>query len=107
MKNLGQMMKQAQQMQAKMVELQESLADKEVEGVAAAGMVKVTMNCKGQLRRIKIDPSLLEPDEAEVLEDLILAAANAAKAKADTTAAEEMQKLTGGLQLPPGMQLPF
>jgi DNA-binding YbaB/EbfC family protein len=107
MKNLGQMMKQAQQMQAKMVELQESLADKEVEGVAAAGMVKVTMNCKGQLRRIKIDPSLLEPDEAEVLEDLILAATNAAKAKADTTAAEEMQKLTGGLQLPPGMQLPF
>jgi DNA-binding YbaB/EbfC family protein len=107
MKNLGQMMKQAQQMQAKMAELQESLADKEVEGVAAAGMVKVTMNCKGQLRRIKIDPSLLEPDEAEVLEDLILAAANAAKAKADTTAAEEMQKLTGGLQLPPGMQLPF
>ena len=107
MKNLGQMMKQAQQMQAKMVELQESLADKEVEGVAAAGMVKVTMNCKGQLRRIKIDPSLLEPDESEVLEDLILAAANAAKAKADTTAAEEMQKLTGGLQLPPGMQLPF
>ena len=65
------------------------------------------MNCKGQLRRIKIDPSLLEPDEAEVLEDLILAATNAAKAKADTTAAEEMQKLTGGLQLPPGMQLPF
>jgi DNA-binding YbaB/EbfC family protein len=107
MKNLGQMMKQAQQMQAKMAELQESLADKEVEGVAAAGMVKVTMNCKGQLRRIKIDPSLLEPDEAEVLEDLILAATNAAKAKADTTAAEEMQKLTGGLQLPPGMQLPF
>ena len=107
MKNLGQMMKQAQEMQAKMMELQESLADIEVEGVAAAGMVTVTMNCKGHLRRIKIDPSLLDPNEAEVLEDLILAAANAAKAKAETTTAEEMRKLTGGLQLPPGMQLPF
>ena len=107
MKNLGQMMKQAQEMQAKMMELQESLADTEVEGVAAAGMVRVTMNCKGQIRRIKIDPALLDPEEAEVLEDLILAAANAAKAEAETKTAEEMRKLTGGLELPPGMQLPF
>jgi DNA-binding YbaB/EbfC family protein len=107
MKNLGQMMKQAQEMQAKMMELQEALADKEVEGVAAAGMVRVTMNCKGQIRRIKIDPKLLDPEEVEVLEDLILAAANAAKAEAETTTTEEMRKLTGGLELPPGMQLPF
>ena len=78
MKNLGQMMKQAQEMQAKMMELQESLADKEVEGVAAAGMVRVTMNCKGQIRRIKIDPSLVDPEDVEVLEDLILASALAA-----------------------------
>ena len=107
MKNLGQMMKQAQQMQSKMAELQEKLVEMEVEGVAAAGMVRVTMNGKGQMRGIKIDPSLADPAEVEVLEDLILAAANDAKAKAETQVAEEMQALTGGLQLPPGMQLPF
>lgn len=107
MKNLGQMMKQAQQMQAKMMEMQERLADIEVEGASAAGMVTVTMNAKGEMRRVKIDPSLADPESVEVLEDLILAAANMAKANAEAKAAEEMQKLTGGLQLPPGMQLPF
>ena len=107
MKNLGQMMKQAQEMQAKMMEMQERLADMEVEGASAAGMVTVTMNAKGEMRRIKIDPSLVDPESVEVLEDLILAAANMAKANAEAKAAEEMQKLTGGLQLPPGMQLPF
>ena len=107
MKNLGQMMKQAQQMQAKMAELQEKLVDMEIEGVAAAGMIRVTMNGKGQMRAIKIDPALADPAEIEVLEDLILAATNDAKAKAETRVAEEMQELTGGLQLPPGMQLPF
>ena len=107
MKNLGQMMKQAQQMQAKMTELQEKLVEMEVEGVAAAGMIRVTMNGKGQMRAIKIDPSLADPDEVEVLEALILAATNDAKAKAETRVAEKMQELTGGLQLPPGMQLPF
>ena len=107
MKNIGQMMKQAQQMQAKMAELQEKLVEMEVEGVAAAGMVRITMNGKGQMRGIKIDPTLIDRDEVEVLEDLILAAANDAKAKAETKVAEEMQALTGGLQLPPGMQLPF
>ena len=107
MKNLGQMMKQAQQMQAKMMEMQEKLSEIEVEGAAAAGMIKVVMNAKGQMRRIKIDPSLVDPDSVEVLEDLILAAANAAKANAETKAAEEMRKLTGGLELPPGFQLPI
>lgn len=107
MKNLGQMMKQAQQMQAKMAEMQEKLVEMEVEGVAAAGMIRVTMNGKGQMRGIKIDPSLVDRDEVEVLEDLILAATNDAKAKVETKVAEEMQALTGGLQLPPGMQLPF
>jgi DNA-binding YbaB/EbfC family protein len=107
MKNLGQMMKQAQQMQAKMAELQDKLAESEMTGAAGGGMVQVTMNGKGELRAVKIDPSLLTPADAEVLEDLIVAAANDAKTKVETHVAEEMQKLTGGLALPPGMKLPF
>ena len=108
MKNLGQMMKQAQQMQAKMAELQEKLAAAEtMTGAAGGGMVQVTMNGKGELRAVKIDPGLLTPDDVEVLEDLIVAAANDAKAKVEAQVAEEMQKMTGGLALPPGMKLPF
>ncbi len=107
MKNLGQMMKQAQQMQAKMAELQEQLAAAEMTGLAGGGMVQVTMNGKGELRAVKIDPSLAVPDDVEVLEDLIVAAANEAKAKVEAHVAEEMQQLTGGLSLPPGMKLPF
>ena len=107
MKNIGQIMKQAQQMQTKMAELQEQLAGLEVSGAAGGGMVQVTMNGKGELRGVKIDPSLAVPDDIEVLEDLIVAAANDAKAKVEARVQEEMQKLTGGLQLPPGMQLPF
>jgi DNA-binding YbaB/EbfC family protein len=107
MKNLGQMMKQAQQMQAKMAELQEKLAATEMTGLAGGGMVQVTMNGKGELRAVKIDPTLAAPDDIEVLEDLIVAAANDAKAKVEAHVAEQMQQLTGGLQLPPGMTLPF
>jgi DNA-binding YbaB/EbfC family protein len=107
MKNLGQMMKQAQQMQAKMAELQDKLAESEMTGAAGGGMVQVTMNGKGELRAVRIDPSLLSPADAEVLEDLIVAAANDAKTKVESHVAEEMQKLTGGLALPPGMKLPF
>ena len=107
MKNLGQMMKQAQQMQAKMAELQDRLAESEMTGAAGGGMVQVTMNGKGELRAVKIDPSLLTPADAEVLEDLVVAAANDAKTKVESQVAEEMQKLTGGLALPPGMKLPF
>lgn len=107
MKNLGQMMKQAQQMQAKMAELQEQLAAAEMTGAAGGGLVQVTMNGKGDLGAVKIDPSLANPDDIEVLEDLILAAAKDAKVKVEAYAAEEMQKLTGGLGLPPGMKLPF
>jgi DNA-binding YbaB/EbfC family protein len=107
MKNLGQMMKQAQQMQAKMAELQDKLAGSEMTGAAGGGMVQVTMNGKGELRAVKIDPSLLTPADAEVLEDLVVAAANDAKAKVESHVAEEMQKMTGGLALPPGMKLPF
>ena len=107
MKNIGQIMKQAQEMQTKMAELQEQLAGLEVAGSAGGGMVQVTMSGKGELRGVKIDPSLANPDDIEVLEDLIMAAANDAKAKVEARVQEEMQKLTGGLQLPPGMQLPF
>jgi len=107
MKNLGQMMKQAQEMQAKMADLQNQLAAAEVSGAAGGDMVRVTMNGKGEMTAIKIDPSLIQPDDAEVLEDLIVAAASDAKAKVEAFVAEEMQKLTGGLQLPPGMKLPF
>ena len=107
MKNLGQMLKQAQEMQAKMQEMQDALADMEVTGTAGAGMCLVTMNGKGEARQVKIDRALVKPDDAEVLEDLILAAINDAKAKAEEKSREEMQKLTGGLQLPPGFQLPF
>ena len=107
MKNIGQMMKQAQQMQEKMAELQESLADLAIEGSAGAGMVAVTLNGKAEMRRIKIDPSLVDPQEVEVLEDLIVAAVNDAKAKVEARVQEETQKLMGGLQLPPGLKLPI
>lgn len=107
MKNLGQMMKQAQQMQQKMAELQEDLAGAEVSGVSGGGMVQVTMNGKGEMRRIKIDPSLVDADEVEVLEDLIVAAAGDAKAKVEAHVAERMREITGGLNLPPGLNLPI
>lgn len=107
MKNLGQMMKQAQAMQAKMSEMQEKMAELEVSGQAGAGMVKATLNGKSELRGLKIDPSLVDPNDVEVLEDLIVAAVNDAKVKVEATVAEEMQKVTGGLSLPPGMKLPF
>jgi len=107
MKNLGQMMKQAQQMQAKMTELQARLGEMEASGQSGGGMVQATLSGKGKLRRIKIDPALAKPDEIEVLEDLVVAAVNDARQRADAMVAEEMSKLTGGLQLPPGMKLPF
>ena len=100
-------MKQAQEMQAKMAEMQERLVETEMSGAAGGGMVQVTVNGKGEMRSLRIDPSLLNPDDVAVLEDLIVAAANDAKAKVEVHAAEEMQKLTGGLNLPAGMKLPF
>ena len=107
MKNLGQMMQQAQKVQQKMAEMQEQLAAFEATGSAGGGMVQVTLNGKGEARRVKIDASQLEPDEVEVLEDLIVAAVNDARTKVEAHAAEKMAELTGGLQLPPGMPLPF
>jgi nucleoid-associated protein EbfC len=107
MKNLAGMMKQAQQMQAKMQEMQTKLEAMELTGESGAGLVKVTMNGKSEMRKIKIDPKIVDPADTDMLEDLILAATRDAKAKVEATAAEELQKVTGGLQLPPGMKLPF
>ena len=107
MKNMGQMMKQAQQMQAKMAEMQEGLEALEFSGAAGGGLVSVILNGKGEMRAIKIAPSLVNVDEVEVLEDLVTAAFNDAKAKVEAHMQEEMAKLTGGLNLPPGMNLPF
>jgi nucleoid-associated protein EbfC len=107
MKNLGQMMKQAQQMQAKMAELQQSLDGAEIVGASGGGMVSATLNGKGELRKLKIDPTLVDPENVEMLEDLVVAACTDAKTKVDAYSAEEMSKLTGGLELPEGFKLPF
>ena len=107
MKNLGNLMKQAQEMQAKMQEMQDRMAEVEVPGMAGGGMVTVMMNGKGEMRSVKIDPSLFNGEDAEVVEDLIVAACNDAKAKAEAYSQEEMSKITGGLNLPPGMKMPF
>jgi nucleoid-associated protein EbfC len=101
------LMKQAQAMQAKMASAQAELENLEVDGEAGAGLVKVTLTAKGSLKSLKIDPSLLKPEEAEILEDLIVTAHAQARAKADEALAEKMKSVTGGLQLPPGMKLPF
>jgi DNA-binding YbaB/EbfC family protein len=107
MKNLAGLMKQASQMQAKMQEMQAKLEAAEIEGVAGAGMVMVTLSGKGDLKRLKIDPKLAEPSEVEMLEDLVVAAHADARRKMEALAAEEMAKATGGMQLPGGMKLPF
>ncbi|HIJ63557.1 MAG TPA: YbaB/EbfC family nucleoid-associated protein [Rhodospirillaceae bacterium] len=107
MKNLGNLMKQAQQMQSKMAEMQAKMAELEVGGASGGGMVQVSVNGKGELRRIKIDPSLCSAEEVEVLEDLIVAAFNDAKGKVEGLMQSEMQKLTGGMNLPAGLKLPF
>lgn len=106
MKNLGQLMKQAQEMQSRIQDMQARLAEIEVTGQSGGGMVSVTMNGKGEMRRVKIAPALLDGGEAEVVEDLVVAAGADAKSKADARMAEEMHKATGGLPLPPGFGLP-
>lgn len=107
MKNLGQMMKQAQEMQTRMQEMQERMEQTEITGTAGGGMVTVTMTAKGSARGVKIDPTLLNSLETEVLEDLLVAALNDARGKAEDLQAEQMKELTGGLPLPPGFKLPF
>ena len=107
MVNIGNMMKQAQLMQQKVAETQEKLNSIEVEGVSGGGMVKVTASAKGDVKRIVIDDSLMKPEEKEMTEDLIVAAINDAKQKAEAVSQEEMKSITGGISLPPGMKLPF
>lgn len=101
------MMKKAQALQAKLQEAQDELGRVEVEGSAGGGMVSVTLTAKGEVKAVRIDPSLLTPSDKEILEDLIIAAFSDAKAKADRAATEKMQELTAGLPLPPGMKAPF
>jgi len=107
MKNLGDMMKKAQEMQARMAELQEKLGRIEKTGTSGGGMVEVTLSGKAEARRVRIDPSLFASRDVEVVEDLVVAAFNDAKAKVEAHVAQEMSQLTGGLQLPPGFQMPF
>ncbi len=105
--DIGEIMKQAGEMQAKMKEMQEKLADLEITGEAGGGMVKIIMNGKGYAKAVAIERALMKEDDAEILEDLIAAAINDAKAKLETQSAEQMKQMTSGLPLPPGMKLPF
>ena len=101
------MMKKAQEMQAKVGEMQESLSSITVTGESGAGLVKATATAKGELIGLDIDPSIFKPDEKEMVEDLILAAVKDAQSRASDRAQQEMGKITEGLGLPPGMKLPF
>jgi len=109
MKDLAGLVREAQKMQAEMARAEAELESAEVEGEAGAGLVKVTLSGKGAAKRVRIDPSLLVPAEGEVLEDLLTAAINDAKAKADVHAQEKMKAVSGGLAglLPPGFKPPF
>jgi DNA-binding YbaB/EbfC family protein len=105
-KGLGDMMKQVQKMQAKMEEMQAELEDERIEGTAGGGMVKVVANGKQEIIEVKIEKEVVDPDDVEMLEDLIVAAVNQAQEKAKELAAEKMSGLTGGLKIP-GLNLPF
>jgi nucleoid-associated protein EbfC len=105
MKNFTQMMKQAQELQGRMAEMQAEMERTTVEGRSGGGMVTVTLNGKGDMAGVTIDPSLIKPEEAEILEDLIVAAHADAKTKVEEAMKEKMKALTGGLPLPPGLKL--
>lgn len=105
--NIQKMLKQAQQMQAKLAEVQDKLGDEESEGTAGGGMVTILLNGKSEMKKIHIDKSLMNPDEKEMLEDLIMAAFNDAKNKVEANVSSKMSAVTGGMQLPPGIKLPF
>jgi DNA-binding YbaB/EbfC family protein len=107
MKDLMGMMKAAQEMKGRMEEFQNKVAEMTVEGRSGGGLVTVTLTGKGEMRGLKIDPSLFKEDDVSVLEDLILAAHNDAKSKAETEMNAKMQEMTAGLPLPPGMKFPF
>jgi DNA-binding YbaB/EbfC family protein len=105
MKNFAEMMKQAQQLQGRMADMQAELERTLIEGRSGGGMVTVTLSGKGDMTGLKIDPSLLKPAEVEILEDLIVAAHNDAKAKVEEAMKEKMKSLTGGLPIPSGLKL--
>jgi nucleoid-associated protein EbfC len=105
MRDLMGIMKQAQAMQQKMQDVQAELDTIEVEGSSGGGVVRVTMTAKSQLKAVSIDPSILNPDEKEIVEDLIVAAVNDARVKAERTMQERLEEVTKGLPLPPGLKL--
>ena len=107
MNNMSQIMKQAKAMQDKMAEMQKKIEEQEVEGSSGGGVIKVLVNGKNEIKSLKIDPTLVNAEEVEVLEDLLIAAINDAKQKGEMAAQEEMKSVTGGMPLPPGMKLPF
>ena len=107
MQNLDDLLKMAQNAQNELMKAQNDLDKIEVEGVSGGGLVKVRASAKGRIIGINIDDSLLAPSEKQMIEDLIAAAINDARAKADVAAADAMQKATGGLQMPPGFKMPF
>ena len=106
MRNVGQMMKQAKEMQARMAEAQERIAAAEATGTSGGGLVEVTLSGKGDMRKLRVDPSLLKEEEREILEDLIVAAHAEARVKVEALVQEEMAQVTGGLALPPGFGFP-
>lgn len=105
--NLQKMMKQAQEMQSKITQMQAQLETEESEGSSGGGMVKVRINGKNRMLKVAIDESLMAPSEKEVLEDLLVAAYNDARDKIDASTAEKMSQVTSGLSLPSGFKLPF
>ena len=107
MKNFSQMLQKAQEMQGKMASMQQELEAMEVEGEAGAGLVKVVLSGKGDLKRVSIDDSLFNGEDKEVVEDLIIAAHQAARSRVAETAKAKMKDLTGGLPLPDNFQMPF
>ncbi|NVN04040.1 YbaB/EbfC family nucleoid-associated protein [Asaia spathodeae] len=107
MKNLAGLMKQASQMQSRMEDVQNTLNALKVEGVSGAGLVSVTLSGKGDMRALRIDPKLADPNEVEMLQDLIIAAFADARTKVEAANAEEMRKVTGGIDLPAGLKFPF
>ena len=105
MKNFAEMIKQAQALQGRVADMHAELERTQIEGRSGGGMVVVTLTGKGDMAQVKVDPSLLKPEDAEILEDLIVAAHNDAKTKVEETMKEKMKSLTGGLPLPPGLKL--
>jgi nucleoid-associated protein EbfC len=107
MKNLGQMMQKAQEMQQRLADMQAALEQSEIEGQSGGGMVQVTLSGKGFAKKVKIDPKVVDPADPSMLEDLIMAAVNDARGKVDTHVEEKTREIMGGMGLPPGVKLPF